>query len=86
MTALAGFGAGRYDLIDYVGVLANDGLALGSLPAGYTYQIDTTIPGQVDLVVTAIVPEPGAWLWLAGGAGVLAFHARRSAARSRRVA
>ena len=29
VNALAGFGAGRYDLIDYTGTLTNDGLALG---------------------------------------------------------
>ncbi len=85
VTALAGFGAGRYDLIDYAGLFINNGLDLGTLPAGYTYSIDTTIPGQVDLVVTAVVPEPGTWVWLAGGMCALAGCLRRRR-NGRRVA
>ena len=68
VTALTGFGAGRYDLIDYTGALTNNVLALGTLPAGYTYAIDTSLTGQVDLLVTAAVPEPATWL---GGLGLL---------------
>ena len=58
VNAFTGFGAGRYDLIDYSGALTNDGLALGTLPSGYNYAIDTSMSGQVDLVVTNSVPEP----------------------------
>ena len=65
VNALTGFGAGRYDLIDYSGVLTNNGLALGTLPSGYNYAIDTSMGGQVDLVVTNAVPEPSTWV---GGA------------------
>ena len=59
VNAVAGFGAGHYDLIDYTGTLTNNGLALGTLPAGYTYSIDTGVAGQVDLVVTNTVPGGG---------------------------
>ena len=58
VAALAGFGAGVYQLFDYTGSLADNGLTLGSLPAGFTYKIDELTPGQVNLDVAA-VPEPG---------------------------
>ena len=62
VNAVAGFGAGRYDLIDYTGALTNNTLDLGTLPSGYNYRIDTGMAGQVDLVVTSAVPEPATWL------------------------
>ena len=63
---------GRYDLIDYTGSLTNNTLDLGTLPSGYNYAIDTSIAGQVDLVVTDAVPEPSAWVALLGGCAFLA--------------
>ncbi|MBV9008164.1 MAG: hypothetical protein JO354_03210 [Verrucomicrobia bacterium] len=78
--ALAGFGPGTYDLINYTGTLNNNGLSIGMFPAGYTGTIITTVPGQVDLLVTpAVVPEQGTWALMLGGIGVLAaFHRRRT--------
>jgi PEP-CTERM motif len=43
---------------------------LGNVPAGYTYSVITTVPGQVDLVVVN-VPEPSTWMLMPGGATVL---------------
>jgi len=71
ITALAGFGAGVYDLVDYSGGTFTDhGLVVGTAPAGYTYQIVTNIPGQVDLNVQG-VPEPSAWTLVALGVPAL---------------
>ena len=83
VTALAGFGTGTYDLIDYPAadyayLLTHDGLALGSLPAGYTYVLVNTVPGQVDLtVIQNAVPEPGTWAFVLGGAALLVGVQRR---------
>ena len=72
VSALAGFGVGRYDLIDYTGTLTNNVLDVGNLPAGFSATVDTSIAGQVDLVV---VPEPATY-W-AGLGLVAAFIFRR---------
>lgn len=86
VTALSGFGAGRYDLIDYSGALTDNGLSLGSLPAGYTYAIDTSsFPGQVDLVVTAVVPEPATWATIVAGLGLLLVGQQRRRRTARQV-
>jgi autotransporter-associated beta strand protein len=66
---LANFGIGTYRLFNYGGALTDNGLAVGTAPAGFNYQVDTSVAGQVNLNVTA-VPEPGT-LALAG-IGVLA--------------
>ena len=77
VNALAGFGPGRYDLIDYTGALTNNGLALGTLPSGYNYVIDTSMAGQVDLLVTNAVPEPSTWAAALTGVVLLGFVLRR---------
>ena len=79
VNAMAGFGAGRYDLIDYTGTLTNNTLDLGTLPSGYNYRIDTSMAGQVDLVVTSAVPEPDTWAAVLAGCGVLLVVQRRRA-------
>ncbi len=71
ITALAGFGTGVYDLLNYTGSLTDNGLQIGSAPAGFTYQIVTTVPGQIDLAVVAVVPEPSTWLLMLGGTALL---------------
>lgn len=78
VTARAGFGLGTYDLIDYTGALTNNVLDIGSAPAGYTYAIDLSTAGQVNLVVSA-VPEPSTYALALGGFGLLlcAQRARR---------
>ncbi len=83
VNALSGFGMGRYDLIDYTGALTDNTLDLGTLPSGYNYAIDTSVAGQVDLVVTSVVPEPSTWAAVLAGGGVLGLALRRRlAARS----
>ena len=77
VNALTGFGAGRYDLVDYSGALTNNGLALGTLPSGYNYAIDTSMAGQVDLVVTNAVPEPSTWVSMLGGMSLLSLTLSR---------
>jgi fibronectin-binding autotransporter adhesin len=49
---VGGFGPGTYRLIDYTGSLIDDGLEIGSAPAGLSYTVDTSTAGQVDLVVS----------------------------------
>lgn len=54
----------KWRLIDYTGLLTDNGLALGVLPAlssGLYYQVDTSVAGQVNLLVTS-VPEASAFL------------------------
>jgi hypothetical protein len=47
---LAGFGTGTYVLITYGGSL-NGSLAIGSQPAGCLYTLDTSVPGEIRLIV-----------------------------------
>ena len=46
-----------YRIFDYTGSLSSNSLTIGSLPAGFTASIDTSIGGHVNLDV-ASVPEP----------------------------
>ena len=46
------FGTGAYRLINYTGALTDNGLLLGTTPAGYTGSVQTVIGGQVNLIVT----------------------------------
>ncbi|HWW57410.1 MAG TPA: autotransporter domain-containing protein, partial [Sphingopyxis sp.] len=50
VTALAGFEAGYYRLIDYAGGLADNGLELGAMPTGLTGSLQTGIAGQVNIL------------------------------------
>jgi len=47
-----GFGPGTYTLFTYGGTLSIGTLAIGTTPASYTYAIDTSVPGRVNLVVS----------------------------------
>jgi fibronectin-binding autotransporter adhesin len=47
---LPGFGAGYYRLFNYGGTLTDNGLAFGSIPAGFTPTLLTSIAGQVNLL------------------------------------
>jgi len=51
---VGGFGAGTYRLINYAGALTDNGLIVGSLPAGFSasdLSVLTETQGQVDLLV-----------------------------------
>jgi autotransporter-associated beta strand protein len=52
ISAAPGFGLGTYSLFTYGGTLSVGTITFGSLPAGYTYTLDTSVAGQVNLVVT----------------------------------
>jgi fibronectin-binding autotransporter adhesin len=72
--SFAGASLGQsWRLINYTGLLADNGLNLGSLPAlasGLAFAIDTSTAQQVNLTITAAVPEASACLLVAlvGGA------------------
>lgn len=57
------FGPGIYRLIDYTGLIIDNGLVIGSAPGAGTNIIQTSIAGQLNLVSSA--PAPGG-----GGGGV----------------
>ena len=64
-SAAAGFGPGTYTLFNYGGSLSVGTLSLGTKPAGYNYTIDTSVLGQVNLVVSG--PQFGKILTTANG-------------------
>ena len=47
-----GFGPGTYTLFNYGGALSVGTLTLGTTPADYTYTIDTSVQGQVNLIAS----------------------------------
>jgi autotransporter-associated beta strand protein len=47
-----GFGPGTYTLFTYVGALSIGTLTIGTTPADYSYTIDTSVLGQVNLIVS----------------------------------
>ncbi|WP_166430657.1 beta strand repeat-containing protein, partial [Polymorphobacter arshaanensis] len=49
----AGFGLGVYQLMTYGGVLTNNGLTVAALPPTFNGFVQTSISGQVNLVITA---------------------------------
>ncbi|MEC7765014.1 MAG: autotransporter domain-containing protein [Pseudomonadota bacterium] len=53
VASAGGFGSGVYRLFDYGGTLTNNGLDIGSVPAGFDtddYVIQTAVAGQINLV------------------------------------
>jgi fibronectin-binding autotransporter adhesin len=79
ITAIGGFGAGRYTLLDYSGSLSGSpaNLTIGSVPAGYTYSfVDNAANTSIDLVVA--IPEPDS-LALVLSVGALQLFWRRRA-------
>jgi fibronectin-binding autotransporter adhesin len=76
VTPLAGFGVGVYRLFDYTGTLIDNGLDVGSLPAGLAGFIDLSTPNQVNLDVVA-VPEPSTLVLASIGLLGLSWAVRR---------
>ncbi|MEP0190019.1 MAG: autotransporter domain-containing protein [Erythrobacter sp.] len=61
---LGGFGLGVYRLIDYTGALTDNGLDVGTLPTGFDASqgtIQTTVDGQVNLIIDLAIPEIQFW-------------------------
>ena len=55
------FGAGAYRLLNYTGVLDDETLHLGILPAGFTGSVTTGVGGQVNLVVSSTASVSQFW-------------------------
>jgi fibronectin-binding autotransporter adhesin len=51
ISAAAGFGPGTYTLFTYGGALSVGTLTIGTAPAGYSYTIDASVQGQVNLIL-----------------------------------
>jgi fibronectin-binding autotransporter adhesin len=62
------FDQGIYRIISYGGSLTDNTLALGSVPAGDTYQVQTSTPGEVNLIVGASLNT--FTFWNGGDAGL----------------
>ena len=48
VSALAGFGIGKYRMMNYTGSLFNNALDFGVMPAGFAYQLQTAVAGRRD--------------------------------------
>ncbi|AHF94112.1 hypothetical protein OPIT5_05810 [Opitutaceae bacterium TAV5] len=85
ITALEGFGAGTYTLFSYAGgAFVNNGLALGVTPAGFDYELNFATAGQVSLIVTSAIPEPGFIALLVAGAALISTVVSRRLRRNAR--
>ena len=80
VTGGTGFGAGTYTLFSYTGTFLNNSLTLSSLPAGYSYALDTATTGLVNLTVSAI-PEPASVAMYLGMAALVGSVCLRRRAR-----
>ena len=76
LTLQSGFETGTYTLFTYTGSKTLDSLVIDSTYAGVSWSLDTTTVGEVNLIVTS-VPEPSAWVLLAGGMIFLVVLQRR---------
>jgi len=65
INASSGFGPGTYTLFNYGGTLSIGTLTFGTTPAGYGYTIDSSVSGQVNLIVAK--PSFGTISVTAGG-------------------
>jgi len=61
VTSLPGFGAGIYRLVNYGGTLTDNGLALGTLPGGFTSTLVTSVAGQISIQFVQGVPTILYW-------------------------
>ncbi len=63
-TDIGGFGTGVYRIIDYTGTLTDNGLTVGTLPAGFQpaqTEVQTVMAGQVNLLVAPGLPAIQFW-------------------------
>ncbi len=71
VTDLTGFQAGQYVLLTYTGTLTDNGLSLGTMPDGFTYNVTNTGASNGS-VILHVIPEPATMCLLAlGGAACL---------------
>jgi len=78
VTDAGGLGYGTYTLLTYGAGLIDNTLEIGILPDGFEANIDTTVAGQVNLVITA-VPEPSTLLLaMLAAIGLTIFRRKRS--------
>ena len=61
LTAAGGFTAGTFTLIRYSGSLADNTLVIGALPANHSAVVDTSVAGQVRVVITRNLTDYGQW-------------------------
>lgn len=61
VTTLPGFGAGIYRLFNYGGALTDNGLALGTLPGGFTSSLVTSVAGQISIQFVLGMPTILYW-------------------------
>ena len=76
--------SGSWRLINYSGALSGGGLTLGTqptLPSGYSFAVNTSTPGQINL---SVVPEPAVTGLLGGLLALVGFRRRRAAPRDSR--
>ncbi len=73
VTNSGGLASGTFTLFTYGGNLLASTITLGSVPTGKLYQIDTSTPGQVNLIVGTIATNissfPGAYGFGSGATG-----------------
>ncbi len=73
ITNSGGFGSGTYTLFRYGGNLLASSITFGSLPPGKLYALDTSTPGQVNLIIGTIATNipafPGAYGFGSGATG-----------------
>ena len=62
ISTAGGFGSGTYTLFTYGGALGVGTLVIGAVPAGYACTVDTSVQGQVNLIVSQL-----ALTWLGDG-------------------
>ncbi len=53
VAAGTGFVAGTYTIINYSGVLTNNGLIVGTIPEGFKAVVNTSTGGQIDLIISS---------------------------------
>ncbi len=61
VTGVGGFGAGVYRIFSYGGTLTDNGIALGTFPAGYEGGLQTSVANQVNLFVESPPYSTGFW-------------------------
>ncbi|MEY4386404.1 MAG: hypothetical protein RLY20_1687 [Verrucomicrobiota bacterium] len=67
LTNVAGFGTGTYTLMNCLGLPGGTLPVIGSVPAGYSYTLNTNTVGQLRLAIGALPLQPQTTLTVSGG-------------------